>query len=88
MIINKECKEVRVNPWLLGILTTLVCGLFISATAWNFSATAAMPEKYVTKERVDRITQSLDRRLDKLDAKMDKLIDHLINKAEDDEEED
>lgn len=61
------------NKTIINGAVIVIAGLILAATAWNFSAVASMPEKYVIKkdnseehkqinEKLDHITNILMRR--------------------------
>ena len=50
---------------LVGVVT-VVAGLILAATAWNFSAVAGMPEKYVEKAPHVEQHQRIENKLDKI----------------------
>ena len=56
---------------IVGALATLALAMI----GWNFSAVAEMPEKYVLKQDNTREHQEIN-------DKLDMLIEHLINKDE------
>lgn len=64
------------NRILLNGVVIIMAGLFLAATAWNFSAVASMPEKYV---RVDRNRADHER----IERKLDTIIDILIGEGRD-----
>lgn len=59
------------NKIIVGGIVTVLTGLVLAATAWNFSAVASMPDKYETQE-------DHSRDIDKIDKKLDLIIKHLI----------
>jgi uncharacterized membrane protein YgaE (UPF0421/DUF939 family) len=78
------------NKIVAGGVVTVMVGLFLAATGWNFAATADIPKTYETKENVQRIANetkdhvkrvadAIEKRQERLEDKMDKLIDHLID---------
>jgi hypothetical protein len=59
------------NKIVLGGIVTVVTGLIIVATAWNFSAVAEMPEKYMNKDEAQEQHK-------RIEDKLDKIYDHLL----------
>jgi Tfp pilus assembly protein PilO len=77
------------NKIVAGGVITVVVGMFLAATGWNFAATADIPKVYETKEnvqqiaketkqRIERVADAIEKRQERLEDKVDKLIDHLI----------
>jgi hypothetical protein len=66
------------NKIVAGGVVTVVAGIILAATGWNFAATADIPKTYETKENVQRIADAIEKRQERLEDKVDKLIDHLI----------
>jgi hypothetical protein len=56
---------------IIGVITAIVVGIMLTATGWNFKATAEMPKTYVLK--VDH-----NEDIDRIDKKLDIIIRHLI----------
>jgi hypothetical protein len=54
------------NKIILGGIVTIVAGAILTATIWNFSAVAEMPEKYVTIEDNREEHKSINDKLDYL----------------------
>lgn len=52
-------------------LVTVVAGLLLAATTWNFSAVASMPEEYMKKDEAVEQHQ-------RIEDKLDKIYDHLL----------
>jgi hypothetical protein len=61
------------NKIIIGGLVMVAATMIVAATAWNFSAVAEMPEKYVTKE-------DNTREHTKIENKLDRILDHLIGR--------
>ena len=59
------------NKIIIGGIITVVVGIVLAATGWNFKATAEMPEKFVLK-----IDHNDD--MDRIDKKLDIIIRHLL----------
>ena len=59
------------NKIIIGAIVTIVVGVLLTATGWNFKATAEMPKTYVLK--VDHNDD-----MDRIDKKLDTIIRHLI----------
>jgi hypothetical protein len=55
---------------IIGIVT-VAAGLILAATAWNFSAVASMPEKYMQK------TEAIEQH-QRIENKLDKIMDFLL----------
>ena len=49
---------------IIGGIVTVLTGLIIVATGWNFSAVAEIPDKYITKEDHQEDIQRIDKKLD------------------------
>jgi len=56
----------------VGIVTVVV-GLVLAATTWNFSAVASMPEEYMKKSEAVEQHQRIEK-------KLDKIYDYLIER--------
>jgi hypothetical protein len=56
---------------IIGGIVTVVVGLILGATAWNFSAVAEMPTQYVTKH-------DHNEDMDRIDEKLNIIIRHLM----------
>jgi nucleoside recognition membrane protein YjiH len=54
------------NKIIIGGIVTIVVGLTLTATIWNFTAVAEMPEKYVTIEDNKEEHKSINDKLDYL----------------------
>jgi len=67
----KDGQRITMNKIIIGAIATVVAGLILLATGWNFSAVADMPDKYVTKENHQKD-------MNRIDKKLDILIEHLI----------
>ena len=61
------------NKIVLGGIVTVAATMIVAATAWNFSAVAEMPEKYMPKNEAIEQHQ-------RIDNKLDRIIDHLIGR--------
>ena len=54
------------NRMMAAGIVTVIAGLVLAATAWNFSAVASMPEIYITKQEATQQHQNINRKLDKI----------------------
>jgi hypothetical protein len=54
------------NKLILKSAVTLLVSFILGATAWNFAATASMPEKYVSKDENREDHQRIFDQLDNL----------------------
>ena len=63
-----------VHKIIVGGIVTIIVGVILAATTWNFAAVAEMPEKYVTREENTREHV-------KIEHKLDKIYDHLIKES-------
>ena len=54
------------NRIILGGIVTVIAGLILAATAWNFSAVASMPEEYVKRAPHTEQHQRIENKLDKI----------------------
>jgi hypothetical protein len=68
------------NKIIIGAIVTILVGLVLTATGWNFKATADMPEKYVQKEDLQIFIEHNDKEHDNIQKKLDKIYDLLIGR--------
>jgi hypothetical protein len=61
------------NKIVLGGIVTVAATMIVAATAWNFSAVAEMPEKYMNKDEAVEQHQ-------RIEDKLDKIYDHLLKR--------
>ena len=61
------------NKIILYGIATVITGVILAATTWNFASVADMPKRYVTKE--DNSKEHV-----RIENKLDKIYDHLIRK--------
>ena len=54
------------NRMIVAGIVTMIAGLVLAATAWNFSAVASMPEIYITKQEATQQHQNINKKLDKI----------------------
>lgn len=59
------------NKIVLGGIVTVAATMIVAATAWNFSAVAEMPEKYMNKDEAQEQHK-------RIEDKLDKIYDHLL----------
>ena len=63
---------------IIGAIVTVVVGILLTATGWNFKAVAEMPEKYVLKEDQRIFIENNDKEHQRILDKLDKIIEHLL----------
>lgn len=66
------------NKIILGGIVTIIAGVIIAATGWNFAETAEMPEKYVNKEEHMKVHEKIDEKIDKVQKTVDDIKDLII----------
>jgi hypothetical protein len=66
------------NKIIIGAVVTIVVGVVIAATGWNFQATAEMSEKFVHKQDLRIFIERNDKEHQRIIEKLDKIYDHLI----------
>jgi len=63
---------------LIGAGITIVAGLTIAATGWNFLTTANIPDKFIQKPDFERFVDCNERDHDRINNKLDKIYDMLM----------
>lgn len=73
------------NKLLLSIIITVISGIIIAATSWNFLATANAPEKFVFKkdfqyflEKNERDHNKMLKLIEKQNIKLDRIVEILL----------
>lgn len=73
------------NKLLLSIIITVISGIIIAATSWNFLATADVPKKFVSKkdfqyflEKNERNNNKMLELIGKQNIKLDRIVEILL----------